>query len=226
MMREQPFTVHADFMLPDDVTVWTKTGFELLLALAIQVRMLAVVQVRRLEKLTGDRKHAIEDLSQLREAGLVERYLVNAHPLLGPSSPLFQWAPGEADPNSRLLSNKAKRRWTQTAVPTEVIVATKKTANLFAGTCYGLPPVEHRDHDLLLSDAYVVHRLRRHAKRFWIGEDFLPKAGLRIKDPDAFLVDENGHPKWIVESAGRYSSRQIESFHDYCVSLDLPYELW
>ena len=57
-------------------------------------------------------------------------------------------------------------------------------------------------------------------------EDCLPKAGYRIKDPDAFLVNSAGEVLRVIESAGRYSIAQIESFHDHCVQYGLPYELW
>ena len=57
-------------------------------------------------------------------------------------------------------------------------------------------------------------------------EDVFPKAGFRIKNPDAFLLDDSGKPMRVVESAGRYGIPQIESFHQHCVERDLPYELW
>ena len=122
---------------------------------------------------------------------------------------------------------RGQGRWNSLAVPTEVYTASRQAANLFAGDSHGLPALEHRDHDLLLADAYVAYRTNRpeEAAR-WIGEDFLPKAGFRIKDPDAFLIDDSGRPMRVVESAGRYNRKQIASFHDHCQTLSLPYELW
>jgi hypothetical protein len=39
----------------------------------------------------------------------------------------------------------------------------------------------------------------------WVGEHGLPKAGHRIKDPDAFLRHEMDKSVRVIESAGRYS---------------------
>ena len=47
-----------------------------------------------------------------------------------------------------------------------------------------------------------------------------------IKNPDAFVVDRDNRILRVVESAGRYSVKQLLSFHDYCFQRDLPYELW
>ena len=63
-------------------------------------------------------------------------------------------------------------------------------------------------------------------KGVWVGEDTRPKAGYRIKDPDAWLLDAQGRTICVIESAGRYSTQQIESFHEHCVEYGLPYQLW
>jgi len=60
----------------------------------------------------------------------------------------------------------------------------------------------------------------------WLGEHALSKAGFRVKDPDAFLVDANRRVLKVIESAGRYGPQQVQSFHDHCVEFDLSYELW
>ena len=39
-------------------------------------------------------------------------------------------------------------------------------------------------------------------------------------------MDEDGSVRRVIESAGCYSARQVESFHDYCAECPLPYELW
>jgi hypothetical protein len=60
----------------------------------------------------------------------------------------------------------------------------------------------------------------------WVGEHVLPKAGHRIKDPDAFIRNDQGEVLCVIESAGRYSADQVESFHEHCVENNLPYQLW
>jgi hypothetical protein len=61
--------------------------------------------------------------------------------------------------------------------------------------------------------------------RQWVGEHVLPKAGFRIKDPDAFLVREES-PYRIVESGGSYNVRQLEGLVEYASERGLELEVW
>jgi hypothetical protein len=166
-------------------------------------------------------------LQRLAAAGLVELHRINAHPLPDRPTPLFTWEPGASDPDPAELSRRTRERWSQPAQPTEVCVASPLAAGLLGSTARGLPPLEHRDHDLCMAGVYVHYR-RQLPKlaAMWIGEHALPKAGYRIKDPDAFLRNEQGKLLRVIESAGRYGPRQFESFHQYCDARNLPYELW
>jgi hypothetical protein len=218
----------ASWRLPKPVSVWTQRDYDIVQTLAIRLSLMAISQAVRLWwPKQSIQRHARRRLRQLVDAGLLLRYIINAHPLLEPKQPLVMWRPGEARPDCREASERARSRWNRPAIPTEVYTASRQAGNLFAGDSHGLPALEHRDHDLLLADAYVAYRTNRpqEATR-WIGEDFLPTAGFRIKDPDAFLIDDAGRPMRVVESAGRYSRKQIASFHDHCRSLSVPYELW
>lgn len=215
-------------LLPQSISAWTQRDYDIVQTLAIRLRLIAISQVVRLWWPTqSTQRNARHRLRQLVEAGLLLRYIINAHPLLESQRPLAAWNPGQQLPNCRAVSGQSRSRWKHGAVPTEVYVASKKAAHLFGGDSYGLPALEHRDHDLLLADAYLAYRGQRPAEAAnWIGEDFLPKAGFRIKDPDAFLIDRTGRPTRVIESAGRYSTKQIASFHEHCQDLSLPYELW
>ncbi|MCY2993368.1 MAG: hypothetical protein NTY19_36650 [Planctomycetota bacterium] len=166
-------------------------------------------------------------LELLAKAGWIECHIINAHPLLPVRRPLFTWEPGQEDPDAERIACESRARWSQPARPTSVCVASPMAACLLGSTARRLPPPEHRDHDLRLAAVYVHYRvaLPRLAK-LWIGEHALPKAGYRIKDPDAFLCDANGRVLRVIESAGRNSASQIDRFHEHCVELDLPYELW
>ena len=213
---------------PDGVTVWTQRDYDILQSLAIRIRMLSVTQATQIwwpqrESLRDSRRC----LRRLTAGGLVHRYVINAHPLLAVTAPLTSWKPGQLEPDCHELSLAARRRWNRPTIPLEVFTASKQTANLFGGVAYGLPRLEQRDHDLLLADAFVAYRCNRPSEaEHWVGEDFLPKAGFRIKDPDAFLINDHGQMTHVIESAGRYTPKQINSFHEHCSALDLPYELW
>jgi len=214
--------------LPEVIRAWTQRDYDIIQVLAIRIQLITTPQAARIwwPNQTTQR-NARKRLRRLAAAGLLERYIVNAHPLLKPQQPLADWRPGDRRPDCKMLSGRARRRWSQPAVPTEVFTASKLSANLFGGESHGLPTLDHRDHDLLLADAYAAHHVHNPADAArWIGEDFLPKAGFRIKDPDAFLLDDAGRPIRVIESAGRYSAKQIASFHEHCQSLALPYELW
>ena len=168
-----------------------------------------------------------QQLTRLQSQGLLETFCINAHPLLSVDRPLYAWQPGIDEPDFDTISDAARERWCRPAVPTMVCVAKPLAANLFGSGGYGLPPQEHRDHDLRLAAVYLHYR-QKHARlaKMWIGEHALPKAGYRVKDPDAFLIDKAGQKLRVVESAGRYSAQAVESFHEHCVENCLSYELW
>jgi hypothetical protein len=197
-------------------------------ALTRHVRMASFAQASGLWWPVSSRSGAARRrLSELVGAGWLERFVVNAHPPLPVGKPLFAWSPGGEEPDAERVSRQCRARWSRAAVPTEVFVASPRAASLLASTARGIPPQEHRDHDLRLASVYVhYHRSAPDLAAKWIGEHVLPKAGYRIKDPDAFLRDDRGRILRVIESAGRYGPKQVESFHDHCRELDLPYELW
>lgn len=175
----------------------------------------------------GSQKVLRRELTRLREGGLLLRTIINAHPRLAIKSPVLAWEPRQVEPDLRAVAERIRARWRFSPEPTEVYWASAKAANLFGSGAGRLPNVLHRDHDLLLSEVFVFYHLRRSdLVPRWAGEEIFSKAGFRIKDPDAFLIDDSGMPMRVVESAGRYGFRQIESFHQHCVEHNLPYELW
>jgi hypothetical protein len=129
--------------------------------------------------------------------------------------------------NLRLYSELLRRRWSNAAVPTNVFVASRSAANLFGSTAGGIPPLEQRDHDVLLADAYVHHlRTNPDSIHEWVGEQLLKKAGHRIKNPDAFRVGADGKPYKIVESGGAYSAHQLQALCDFAIERGLALEVW
>ncbi len=172
-------------------------------------------------------KAALRTLLTLTRDGWIERYQINAHPLLAIHQPLVTWKPGTSEPDADVVSKCCQDRWSLPAIPMEVFVASPLAASLCGSTARGLPRREQWNHDLLLTSVYV-HYQRRSPRLAcgWVGEHALPKAGYRIKDPDAFLIGANRRILRVIESAGRYSPRQVESFHDHCAERELPYELW
>jgi hypothetical protein len=210
------------------ISFWTKRDLDIVETLTRRVHLLSIDQIIRIWwPRAGCHRVVRRRLRRLAAAGLVTRTIVNVHPVLEVSEPLADWIPEADEPDFARVSANAKARWRWPSIPHELFFATPLAANLYGSSAGRLPDLNHRDHDLLLSEVFVLYRTTRHAEAAqWIGEDCLPKAGYRIKDPDAFLVNSAGEVLRVVESAGRYSIAQIESFHDHCVQYGLPYELW
>ena len=206
----------------------TLRDFDILETLTRRVRILTVLQIARVWWPTAKSQcHCRRRINRLARAGLIEILNVCVHPLLPIGRPLFRWQPGAREPEAARLAIACQQRWDKPAVPLTVCVATPLSANVFGSTACGISPLEHRNHDLRLGDVYVAYRCERPAlAATWIGEHAMSRAGYRIKDPDAFLCDADGSIGFVIESAGRYSSGQVQSFHDHCAEYDLPYELW
>lgn len=209
-------------------TLWTRRDLDIVETLTRRVRLLSIDQVARIWwPQARSRRVVRRRLRRLVAAGLIARTIANVHPLFDLRRPLATWSSGEEEPDFVQVALQARTRWHSPSVPSELFYATRLAANLYGSSAGHLPELNHRDHDLLLGQVYLVFRKARPADaRQWIGEDTRPKAGYRIKDPDAFLVDDDGKLLRVIESAGRYSTAQVASFHDHCVEYGLPYELW
>lgn len=206
----------------------TRRDLDLLDVLTLRVRLLTIPMAARLWWPGGRNvRLARRRLEQLAQSGFIEFHGFNAHPLLPVTAPIFAWRPGIDDPDCERIAAHCRARWVQPARLTAVCVATPLAANLFGSTARGVPPREHRDHDLRLACVYAAYRQQQpRLATLWTGEHGLPKAGYRIKDPDAFLCAADGRVLRIIESAGRYNAKQVQSFHDHCEANELAYELW
>lgn len=206
----------------------TSRDLDLIDVLTLRVQLLTLRQITELWWPNGENQRgARRRVESLARADLIEIHRVNAHPLLPVTSPLFAWKPGDGEPDCEQLAQKCHNRWIRPAIPMTVCVAGRRVANVMGSTARGVPKCEHRNHDLRLASVYVAYRLQRpQLAALWIGEHGLPKAGYRMKDPDAFLRRSDGTLLRVIESSGRYSVAQVQSFHDHCESNQLPYELW
>ena len=210
------------------ITTWTLRELDIVDAHTRRVRMMTLTQMGHVwwPELVSQ-KPIRRELKRLRDGGLLWRTMINAHPRLAIKFPVSVWEPSQTEPDFQRVAERIRSRWRHCGEPTEVYWASSQAANLFGSGAGQLPNVLHRDHDLLLSEDYVFYRLRcADVVHRWASEDVFPKAGFRIKTPDAFLFDDSGKPMLVVESASKYGIRQIESFHQHCAERDLPYELW
>ena len=206
---------------------WTYRDLDIIEALTRRIRLITAIEIARIWWPSSSPSRPRRRIRRLVEAGLMTKTRVNAHPAFEVVRPTVKWKPGRPHPNLDRVAKKVQSRWNQPARPVTVYAASRLAANLWGSSAGRLPNRTHWDHDLLLARVYAHYRSAhpREAKR-WVGEDCLPKAGYRIKDPDAFLVDDDGRLTRVIESAGRYSVKQLESFHEHCADNQLAYELW
>ena len=207
---------------------WTQVDRELIRALACQVRVLSREQIHRGWNDEVGLSELDLRLRVLTDCGLLrsEIWRVAAPPVR--RSPVFTWEPGDANPDTWRLSTVIRHRWkSQPVVRTSVFSATTWAARLFGSRAGQISRRIEQRHDLLLGEVYTLYRQYLPELAFvWIGELSLPMAERRVKNPDAFLLDDGMCPRRVVESAGAYSQLQVATFHRYCELAQIPYELW
>lgn len=207
---------------------WTTPIYDLMETLTCRVRLLSLAHVHRAwADQFGSSGAVIDAIQRLIGAGLIVGDVWNLPASPIGEEPLASWTPQHAAPDFLRIAEVVRDRWNQPPIPTPVIAATHKAARLFGSSSGGLPPTNHRNHDLLLAGVYVRYRKTEpELADTWLGEDAVAIAERGVKNPDAFLFDAEGNATRVIESAGRYSLEQIESFHRHCQSAELPYELW
>lgn len=207
---------------------WTKPISDLIETLTCRVRVLSLIHIYAgWTKEFGSRSAVKVALEQLIEADLLVGEVWEAQPSPIGEQPIAAWSPGLPEPDFYEIEQVVRNRWTAQPTPTPVLAATHKAARLFGSSTGGLPPENHRNHDLLLASTYLRYRcVQPEQAANWLGEDAVAMAEKGVKNPDAFLFDNEGALVKVIESAGRYSFKQLESFHQHCQLSTLPYELW
>lgn len=204
---------------------WTAFDREIVKALTCQVRVLSLDQIQRGWNVPTDLVR--QQLARLVSGQLLTtaEWVVVAPPI--GATPMFRWQIGDEEPDTWRLSLTARNRWRRRPSRFTIYQATGLAARLFGSTAGHTTRDYERQHDLLLAEVFVRYRIELPALiPFWVGEEALPKAEYGVKNPDAFLIDDESRPRRVIESAGAYSQKQVESFHEYCRLARLPYELW
>ena len=207
---------------------WTDEIVDLLETLTCRVRVLSFRHLQRgWSEQFGGPPAVVDSVHRLIAADLIVGDVWNVQPSPIRPNPIIAWSPRDAQPNLLEAEPVVRNRWDRHPVPTPVIAATDRASRLFGSRGFGFPPENHRNHDLLLSSVYLRYRIH-HPKlaQNWLGEDAVQLAERGVKNPDAFLLDDSGDVVRVIESAGRYSLDQLESFHRHCKAAGLPYELW
>lgn len=206
--------------------ILSEIEFHILEALTCKVRVLSRDQILRAWH-ESDSCQLLESIERLMSAKLVQMQMWEVVVPDTKRTPLFTWKPNQSEPDTWQISEKAKERWRRKRSTVFAYQATALAGRFFGARCGKLIRTTERQHDLLLSEVFVdyVRSMPELAER-WYGEDVVPPAPYGVKNPDAFLFDEEFQPRRVIESAGAYSQRQVKSFHRYCRVSNLPYELW
>ena len=196
-------------------------------ALACQVRVLSESQIYQGWNTQCSNEAIRTSLTKLIAAQLVHAESWTVPPPQIGNAPLHTWKPGHLRPDTWHLSQICRSRWDRLPEKITVYQATELAGRLFGSRTGHATRVIERRHDLLLAEVFVLYRVRLpELARRWVGEDALPVAEHGVKNPDAFLMDDEYQPRRVIESAGSYSQSQVETFHEYCRVSRLPYELW
>ena len=205
----------------------TDIDMKIVMALACQIKVLSAQQVVSIWGKNARGESLNDILQQLVESGLLTKSEWNVVPPPIDECPGFTWRPADAAPDGWRLSKQFRLRWKQPTQSIDIFQATKKAGRLFGSRCGSMIRTIEQQHDLLMSQVFVLYHERLpQLVHFWVGEQAMPVAERGVKNPDAFLIDNKGVPRRVIESAGAYSQKQVESFHRHCQQAGLSYELW
>ncbi len=192
------------------------------------VSMMAIQHLGFLCHECGSLRVVQRRVERLVKTGWLQRHTIVACSPSLPDRAVWTWLPNDKEPDAERLSDYFRRRSVyRTQRRLTVVTATSRAANLMGSDAAGLPKASHWNHDLDLASVYCTYRRKWPVQAScWVGEHTLPKAGYRLKDPDAFIVDSDCRVLKVVEAAGVYSPEQVESFHLFCEDNSIAYELW
>jgi len=159
--------------------------------------------------------------------GLLSAYRALAHPEILLKAPVLRWAPGEATPDFGAVSYRLQSRWTKPFVSVACYMATKRAGRVIGGSGGRRSRTSEQTHDIHLAGVFLHYRATApELVCKWTSEAAIlrDRDTKREKLPDAMIVD--GETRRIIEFGGSYGKEKIESFHDYCINEELPYEIW
>ena len=207
---------------------WTPAVYDLMQTLTCRVRLLSLAHIHQgWTKQLGTSSAVVDTIKQLIDGRILVGDVWDLPESPVGKKPLASWTPNCGTPDLDEIAEIVRTRWDGPSTPTPVVAATHHAARLFGSSAGGLPPTNHRNHDLLLACVYIRYRMTKpQLAATWLGEDAVAIAERGVKNPDAFLINDAGEVTRVIESAGRYSLEQLESFHRHCKSASLSYELW
>ena len=124
-------------------------------ALSLKVRLFGLRQIAD-AIWSGHVANARRRMRRLVTAGLVRREVAPAQPLPDLTGPVFEWRPGDGDPNAGRISFRLKGRWKYQALrPTVVYLPTEATIEHFGGRPHHNEISTQVTHDLGVSAVWL-----------------------------------------------------------------------
>lgn len=197
-------------------------------ALTLKVHVISLDQAARTwwDETPAGRREASARLSRLARAGWLVGEVTPTRGELGLTAPFLTWEPGEPDPAFGEVAYSISRRWQDEPKPTCTFRATKRAADVFGGYA-GTTSSAKVDHDLHLAAVYSLFvRTRPEDAAAWLCEDAYVAERKDLVLPDAFLRDDAGRPRSVIESLGHYPAKRLYRLHADCRGRYLPYEWW
>jgi len=208
------------------MTSWER---EILVVLANHLRILSLAQLARtwwFGQEWGSRS-ARQSARALTKDGWLKTHQVLSRPVTPLAQPLVFWMRGNESPDFEELSRRLHKRARAEASVTTVVVATRKTRELFgSGGATGQIKLTQTTHDLHVGEVFLSYRQHNFDQRRWVGEDAFRDSWPIRQRPDALLLDEQGNFTRAVEYGGDYSVERLATLHDALARIGMSYEIW
>lgn len=214
--------------LPNQSLKLTARDHALLLALVRKVRLFSLRQIAG-HWWDGELANTRRRLRALTESGLLRRITVASRSLPEFHEPIVSWRPGESAPEFAAAAYQCQNRWRRRPVrPVTAFIASERASQLFGGRGRGeLKNETQATHDLGLAAVWI--KFDQQASEWadaWQSEDLLAHTRRGEKLPDAFIVNDEGTPVWVIEFGGAYDTARVRDFHEDCDDRGLPYQIW
>lgn len=174
------------------------------------------------------RTNGRRQLRWLCASELLEAFAIHGKPVRRVSL-LYEWAPGEPEPNFAWLSQVSKERWRVPIRPMRIYTATVRARNIFGAQArQRVHSLGGLSHDAAVSLIYL-HMLRstpETANRWRSEDERLLGESFGQAQADACLVGDDGQPHTAVEFAGEYEPSRFEHFHNTFAAREIKYQIW
>jgi len=207
----------------------TRRDEEILTALCSQVRFFSLEQIARewwpdrLDQTRLARKRML----RLNRDGWLNSVRLLARPLLELAQPVLKWSPLNCTPDYPAISRTLRGRWKLPARVTEVFLGSAKARDIFGGAVPdAVRNLCQTTHDLHVAEIFLHYRRLLGCTKSWVGEDEITASGHEGAVPDAYLRNDEGGIRQVIEFGGAYSATRVSEFHAYCSTNSLAYEMW